>query len=557
MKPPTPRESRRVSTFSDSNLTTLESLVLEVALEDAKQHQQASTARSSSDPIKECEMDTEDYERIQRLLGNHCCADCESTDTEWASVSFGLLLCADCSGIHRALGTHISRVRSVKMDFWSEEHLELMRHGGNYAFQKFVEKQTKNDASFDFYETPIDQKYTSDAAVAYKSVLKKRAQAAAKGTKPGLDETESSTETAASSTVAENNKESKQYKFKKQQQQLSPAGMDDSANSFFADDTSTDAATNNSKKRNTRQHRSMDDNSDHKASIQEEEGEDDDQNDSDSEAARKQKEEEDKRNMSLDSWFNKKPTAKRRMKKLPVPSSDASCSGKSTATTNTIQSAIASITSRRSVRRSNSSASAPTITYMGRSFSAADKDGTVTLKHHREADRLKGQSDVRLLADMADAQEKIARENLGTSWRQDAWRQSAPAQMQWSADRRIAPFSFHDDDIARRVKTPARHESLRKKLAYTDADLLQIALDDKEFARLKAGLKTKGAVTNGILEQKLYAFVAKSKLRKNTVDADEESQVSDSNQPRSHGRQRMQASKSENLSMMRRTSTFH
>ena len=89
--------NRRVSMFSDSNLSTLESLVLEVALEDVK------NSRHHSDPItmKECEMDASDFEGIQRLLGNDCCADCESEPTEWASVSFGILLCADCSGLHR------------------------------------------------------------------------------------------------------------------------------------------------------------------------------------------------------------------------------------------------------------------------------------------------------------------------------------------------------------------------------------------------------------------------------------------------------------------------
>jgi Putative GTPase activating protein for Arf len=87
--------SRRVSMFSDSNLSTLESLVLEVALEDVK------NSRHNSDPIKDCEMDSSDFEGIQGLLGNDCCADCESEHTEWASVSFGILLCANCSGLHR------------------------------------------------------------------------------------------------------------------------------------------------------------------------------------------------------------------------------------------------------------------------------------------------------------------------------------------------------------------------------------------------------------------------------------------------------------------------
>ena len=72
---------------------------------------------------------------------------------------------------------------------------------------------------------------------------------------------------------------------------------------------------------------------------------------------------------------------------------------------------------------------------------------------------------------------------------------------------------------------------MRQKLAYTDADLLEIAMDDQEFARLKAGLKHKGAVTNEVLKQKLYAFVAKSKLRKSGSFIDD-SGISPPNSPK-------------------------
>ena len=90
-----PSPSLRRSTFSDKNLTTLESLVLEVALEDAKQN------LSALSQLQDCEMNAADYEKIRRLPGNDFCADCEGPDTEWASVTFGILLCADCSGVHR------------------------------------------------------------------------------------------------------------------------------------------------------------------------------------------------------------------------------------------------------------------------------------------------------------------------------------------------------------------------------------------------------------------------------------------------------------------------
>lgn len=85
----------RASSFSATRLSTLQSLVLEVAFEDAKQ------MSSNSDEIDDYEMKLDEYERISQLPGNDHCADCSSQDTEWASVTYGILLCAECSGIHR------------------------------------------------------------------------------------------------------------------------------------------------------------------------------------------------------------------------------------------------------------------------------------------------------------------------------------------------------------------------------------------------------------------------------------------------------------------------
>jgi len=49
--------------------------------------------------------------------GNKYCADCNSEQkVEWVSINLGIILCIECSGIHRSLGTHISKVRSLTLD---------------------------------------------------------------------------------------------------------------------------------------------------------------------------------------------------------------------------------------------------------------------------------------------------------------------------------------------------------------------------------------------------------------------------------------------------------
>ncbi|KAK7431062.1 hypothetical protein QQZ08_002343 [Neonectria magnoliae] len=66
--------------------------------------------------------------------GNMWCADCGSgSKVEWVSINLGIILCIECSGIHRSLGTHISKVRSLTLDIksFTVDIVELLLLIGN------------------------------------------------------------------------------------------------------------------------------------------------------------------------------------------------------------------------------------------------------------------------------------------------------------------------------------------------------------------------------------------------------------------------------------------
>ncbi|TDH73208.1 hypothetical protein CCR75_003697 [Bremia lactucae] len=61
------------------------------------------------------------------IQANSCCADCGQEPAEWVSINIGCLLCIECSGIHRSLGVHESKVRSLALDSWDMPLLFLLR----------------------------------------------------------------------------------------------------------------------------------------------------------------------------------------------------------------------------------------------------------------------------------------------------------------------------------------------------------------------------------------------------------------------------------------------
>ncbi|CAL8326193.1 unnamed protein product [Merluccius merluccius] len=80
---------------------------------------------------------------IRNTKGNSLCVDCEAHNPTWASLNLGSLICIECSGIHRNLGTHLSRVRSLDLDDWPGELTQVLAAIGNHMANSIWESCTQ------------------------------------------------------------------------------------------------------------------------------------------------------------------------------------------------------------------------------------------------------------------------------------------------------------------------------------------------------------------------------------------------------------------------------
>nr|XP_028558646.1 arf-GAP with GTPase, ANK repeat and PH domain-containing protein 1 isoform X5 [Podarcis muralis] len=83
---------------------------------------------------------------IRNIRGNSRCVDCGAQNPDWASLNLGALMCIECSGIHRNLGTHVSRVRSLDLDDWPIELIKVMSSIGNELANSVWEENTQGRA---------------------------------------------------------------------------------------------------------------------------------------------------------------------------------------------------------------------------------------------------------------------------------------------------------------------------------------------------------------------------------------------------------------------------
>eukprot|EP00301_Raphidiophrys_heterophryoidea_P025177 c8388_g1_i1.p1 GENE.c8388_g1_i1~~c8388_g1_i1.p1 ORF type:complete len:469 (-),score=87.04 c8388_g1_i1:218-1624(-) len=84
-----------------------------------------------SSRANDAEKHAKTLQELLKLPENKFCADCGDKGPRWASVNLGIFICMRCAGIHRQMGTHVTKVKSTTLDSWIDEWVERMAQVGN------------------------------------------------------------------------------------------------------------------------------------------------------------------------------------------------------------------------------------------------------------------------------------------------------------------------------------------------------------------------------------------------------------------------------------------
>ncbi|KAH9456918.1 hypothetical protein Pst134EA_020825 [Puccinia striiformis f. sp. tritici] len=142
--------------------------------EDSDEEEQEEDEEESGD-IEENDEDEQDeidrihsrnWNELDKLSHQWNCAECGKPKPRWSSYSLGILICINCSGIHRGLGTHISKVRSLDLDDWNDDHIRNIILIGNIKSKQIWEarlppnfKLTNSNIKQFIHDKYVEKKY--------------------------------------------------------------------------------------------------------------------------------------------------------------------------------------------------------------------------------------------------------------------------------------------------------------------------------------------------------------------------------------------------------------
>ena len=130
--------------------------------QEASDHRTCHLSRTT----KHCYFPAACRRMVRSLPGNNHCVDCGAANPDWASVTYGCLLCLKCSGRHRSYGVAVSTVRSIDMDHWTHHQLLAMLEGGNEQLKSFYDRHGMGTSSL------VEKRYRTKASLFYRTNLR-------------------------------------------------------------------------------------------------------------------------------------------------------------------------------------------------------------------------------------------------------------------------------------------------------------------------------------------------------------------------------------------------
>jgi len=136
---------RRPTSSTNSSSSSISSPQRKVRKQNSSNSLNSTNSNSSNESVDQIEETERAFPQaclhlLHTLSGNTKCHDCLAPSPSWASVSYGITLCLQCSGKHRSLGVNVSYVKSLTLDSWKRTEILCMLEGGNGQLDTFFSR---------------------------------------------------------------------------------------------------------------------------------------------------------------------------------------------------------------------------------------------------------------------------------------------------------------------------------------------------------------------------------------------------------------------------------